>query len=178
MIARTHNVLFLCAGNAGQSQIAAVLLNRRGRGRFKGFSAGSAPADRPNPYAHELLETQGLATPDLRSTSWDEFARPSAPKMDFVITVCDRAAASGWPECPGNPVTAHWSIPDPNAVKGSHAERRHAFRAAYQSLDRMIAQFVGLPPEELGRIRRKRWVEEFARARNERAPAPRTMSAL
>jgi protein-tyrosine-phosphatase len=139
------NVLFLCTGNSARSILAESLLNQLGRGRFRAFSAGSHPGGRVNPLALELLEKNHFPTGELRSKSWDEFAQPAAPHLDFVITVCDNAAGEACPVWPGQPMTAHWGIPDPAAAEGSDEHKRHAFVEAMNQLQRRISMFVSLP---------------------------------
>lgn len=138
-----HNVLFLCTGNSARSILAEAYLNARGAGRFRAFSAGSHPAGKVNPLALELLAAKGIPADGARSKSWDEFAAPGAPKLDYVITVCDNAAGEACPLWPGKPLTAHWGVADPAAVQGSDAEKRAAFLAAFAELsariDRMLA---------------------------------------
>jgi len=146
---RRYNVLFLCTGNSARSILAEAYLNARGGGRFVAYSAGSHPAGRVNPYALELLERLGISTQGLRSKSWDEFARPDAPRMDIVITVCDSAAGEQCPFWPGRPVTAHWGVPDPAAVQGSEDEKRKAFEAAFGQLSARIDRLLALPIESL-----------------------------
>lgn len=148
-MSKIYNVLFLCTGNSARSVLAEVLLNHWGHGRFRGYSAGSFPKGEVNPYTLELLRAYRLPTEGLRSKSWNEFARSGAPVMDFVFTVCDQAAGEVCPIWPGNPITAHWGIPDPAAVEGSDAEKMQAFRAAYRTLDTRIKLFVSLPLEKL-----------------------------
>lgn len=148
-MSKIYNVLFLCTGNSARSVLAEVLLNHWGHGRFRGYSAGSFPKGEVNPYTLELLRAYRLPTEGLRSKSWNEFARSGAPVMDFVFTVCDQAAGEVCPIWPGNPITAHWGIPDPAAVEGSEAEKMQAFRAAYRTLDTRIKLFVSLPLEKL-----------------------------
>ena len=143
------NVLFLCTGNSARSILGEVIVNNAGDRRFRAFSAGSRPAGRVNPYALELIESLGYETADLRSKSWDEFAGPEAPAMDFVFTVCDSAASESCPVWPGHPMTAHWGIPDPAAVEGSEAEKRAAFADAHRNLSRRIQRFMALPVESL-----------------------------
>ena len=145
-----RNVLFLCTGNSARSILAEALLNAKAHGRFRAFSAGSRPAGRVNPYALALLDEQGIATSDLRSKSWDEFAAPGAPAMQYVFTVCDNAAGEACPHWPGHPATAHWGIPDPAAVEGSDDEKRRAFRTAFERLSTRIDAFLDLPLETLG----------------------------
>ncbi|MBU4500332.1 MAG: arsenate reductase ArsC [Thiobacillus sp.] len=140
-----YNVLFLCTGNSARSILAEGLLTHLGKGRFRAFSAGSHPAGQVNPFALELLEKNHFETGDLRSKSWDEFARPDAPHLDFVITVCDNAAGEVCPVWPGQPMTAHWGIPDPAAVAGTDEKKRHAFVDAMNQLQRRICMFVSLP---------------------------------
>jgi len=130
VIASSYNVLFLCTGNSARSILAEVLLDHWGKGRFKGYSAGSFPRGAVHSLALDLLEKSHLPTGGLRSKSWNEFAEPSALRMDFVFTVCDQAAGETCPVWPGNPVTAHWGVPDPAAALGAEAERRRAFREA------------------------------------------------
>lgn len=136
------NVLFLCTGNSARSILAEALLNALAQGRYRAYSAGSRPAGRVNPFALRLLEGKGFGTHGLRSKSWDEFARPDAPRMDFVFTVCDSAAAETCPVWPGHPVTEHWGIPDPAAVRGSDEDKRRAFDAAFTQLAARIRGFL------------------------------------
>jgi protein-tyrosine-phosphatase len=143
------SVLFLCTGNSARSILAEAYLNQTARGRFRAFSAGSQPAGRVNPLAIELLQKSSLATEGLRSKSWDEFAGPNAPKLDFVFTVCDSAAAAVCPVWPGHPATAHWGVPDPAAVQGTDAQKRQAFRDAFTTLARRIDLLLALPVERL-----------------------------
>jgi protein-tyrosine-phosphatase len=139
------NVLFLCTGNSARSILAEAVMNQLGEGRFKGYSAGSRPAGEPNPFAINLLQREGIDTAFARSKSWDEFASPGAPKLDFVFTVCDNAAAEECPFWPGQPVSAHWGLPDPASVEGSDAEKALAFADTYRALTRRIGAFVALP---------------------------------
>jgi protein-tyrosine-phosphatase len=143
--ARPFHVLFLCTGNSARSILAESILNRSGSGRFRAFSAGSYPKGTVHPLALELLAEEGLPTDALRSKSWDEYAAPEAPPIDFIFTVCDNAAGEACPVWPGKPASAHWGIPDPAAVEGSDTERRGAFRAAYRALHARIERFVALP---------------------------------
>lgn len=151
MDARPFSVLFLCTGNSARSILAERLLDLRGSGRFRGFSAGSHPKGAVHPLALELLRSQRVPVEGLRSKSWDEFAVPGAPAVDLVITVCDDAAGETCPAWPGGPLTAHWGIADPAAVTGSDAEKRRAFERAYRALDRRIGALVELPIADLGR---------------------------
>jgi arsenate reductase len=160
---KIYNVLFLCTGNSARSILAEVLLEHWGRGQFKAYSAGSFPKGAVHPLALDLLEKLGLPTGSLRSKSWNEFARRGAPAMDFVFTVCDQAAGEVCPVWPGNPVTAHWGVPDPAAVQGTEAEQRRAFREACVTLEKRIKLLVALPIEKLDRLAIKRNVDEIGR---------------
>jgi arsenate reductase len=153
MSEQPFNVLFLCAGNSARSIIAESLLNHWGRGRFAGFSAGSDPKDEVHPMALELLESMNVPTEGLRTKSWDDFASPGAPEMDFVFTVCDDAADEVCPVWLGQPMTAHWGIADPAAVRGTEKEQRAAFRIAFSELDSRIKLFTSLPIRTLDRIK-------------------------
>jgi len=150
------SVLFLCTGNSARSILAEAYLNHAARGRFRAFSAGSQPAGRVNPFAIELLQKSTLPTEGLRSKGWDEFALPGAPKMDFVFTVCDSAAAEACPVWPGHPVTAHWGVPDPAAVRGTDEDKRRAFKQAFTALARRADLFLALPLEKLERLALKK----------------------
>jgi arsenate reductase len=143
------SVLFLCTGNSARSILAEAYLNQAARGRFRGYSAGSHPAGKVNPFALELLQKSRLPTSAARSKSWDEFARPGAPKIDFIFTVCDSAAAEACPVWPGHPLTAHWGVPDPAAVHGPDEQKRRAFEDAFTALSRRIDLFLALPMEKL-----------------------------
>jgi arsenate reductase (thioredoxin) len=140
-----YNVLFLCTGNSARSILAESLLNNLGKGRFHAFSAGSHPAGQVNAFALALLEKNHFPTGELRSKPWDEFTEPNALRLDFVITVCDKAAGEVCPVWPGQPITAHWGIPDPAAVEGSDDAKHHAFVEAMSQLQRRISMFVSLP---------------------------------
>ena len=140
-----YNVLFLCTHNSARSVIAECIINRLGAGKFRGFSAGSAPRGSIHPYALDMLRNQNYDVSGLRSKSWDEFAAPGAPRMDFVFTVCDDAASEVCPIWPGQPMTAHWGIPDPSAAAGSEAERRYAFADTHRMLYQRVGIFVNLP---------------------------------
>jgi arsenate reductase len=156
-----YNVLFLCTGNSARSILGEVILNNAGDPRFRAYSAGSRPAGRVNPYALELLASLGYETAGLRSKSWDEFAGPDAPAMDFVFTVCDGAASESCPVWPGHPMTAHWGIPDPAAAEGSEAEKRRAFAEAQRMLDNRIRLFRNLPIDSLDRLSLRRNLVEI-----------------
>ena len=162
---RIYNVLFLCTGNSARSILAEVLVEHWGKGRFKGYSAGSFPKATVHPLALEELERRHLRVTGLRSKSWNEFARPGAPLMDFVFTVCDQAAGEACPVWPGNPVTAHWGVPDPAAVDGAEVEQRRAFRDAYLALENRIKIFVALPIDKLDRMAIKQRVDDIGRLR-------------
>ncbi len=150
--AKTYNVLFLCTGNSARSILAECVLNRLGRGRFHAYSAGSYPKGTVHPYALDLLTRQNYAVESLRSKSWDEFAAFNAPLLDFVFTVCDNAAGEVCPIWPGQPMTAHWGLPDPAAVEGSEAERRLAFADTMRMLHNRLGLFVSLPIESLDKL--------------------------
>jgi arsenate reductase len=158
------NVLFLCTGNSARSIMAEAILNHKGIGRFAAYSAGSHPSGQARPEALHQLEAAGMSTAGLRSKSWDEFAGPDAPKMDFVFTVCDNAANEVCPYWPGQPMTAHWGIPDPAAVKGTPEEIARAFHDAFVVLDRRIGLFLALPHGTLERLAIQRKIEEIGRA--------------
>ena len=144
-MSRHYNVLFLCTGNSARSIMAEALLNHKSRGNFTAFSAGSHPSGTPRPEALAQLQSAGIGIEGLRSKSWDEFATPGAPHLDFVFTVCDNAANEACPYWPGQPMTAHWGITDPAAVKGTPEEIARAFREAFIILDRRIGLFLSLP---------------------------------
>lgn len=152
MSEKTYNVLFLCTGNSARSVLAETILNREGKGRFKAFSAGSHPTGTVNPHAIEILRLNNYSTDGLRSKSWDEFAVPGAPVMDFVFTVCDNAAGEVCPIWPGQPISAHWGFPDPAAFEGSIAETRAVFADVYRQIFTRIALFTALPVTSLDRM--------------------------
>ena len=164
MTDKTDNVLFLCTGNSARSILAEVLIEHWGKGRFQGFSAGSFPSGSVHPLALDLLDRLHLHTDGLRSKSWNEFARPGAPVMDFVFTVCDQAAGEVCPAWPGNPITAHWGVPDPAAVEGSEDQRRQAFRDVHRQLEARIKLFVALPIDKLDRMAVKHKVDRIGHA--------------
>ncbi len=170
MSERIYDVLFLCTGNSARSILAESILNRAGHGRFRAHSAGSLPKGRVHPMALELLRARGYETNALRSKSWDEFANPGAPKLDFVFTVCDNAAAEVCPIWPGQPMTAHWGIADPAAVSGTPLDQSRAFRRAYQELARRIDLFLALPLSSIDRMSLKNRLDEIGKS-------PRAMEA-
>ena len=155
------NVLFLCTGNSARSILAEAILNRLGAGRFRAFSAGSMPAGKVNPHAIALLKQMNHPTDGLRSKSWEEFSGPDAPQLDFVFTVCDNAAQEVCPIWPGQPMTAHWGLPDPAAVRGSEAEIAVAFADTYRMLRQRIGIFVSLPLAKLDRMSLKRRLDDI-----------------
>jgi arsenate reductase len=158
---RAFNILFLCTGNSARSILAEAIMNRVGAGKFVAYSAGSMPKGEVHPKALELLARLDLPTAGLRSKSWDEFAVPGAPELDFVITVCDNAAGEVCPIWPGQPMTAHWGIPDPAAVEGLPVEVNFAFNDAYRVLNNRLTLFASLPFESLDRMSLKRRMDEI-----------------
>ena len=149
MVDKIYNVLFLCTGNTARSILAEGILRKDGAGHFKAFSAGSQPKGVVNPLALKVLGAYGYPTDDYRSKSWDEFASPNAPEMDFVFTVCDSAAGEACPYCPGQPMTAHWGIPDPAAKVGTLIEQEAAFVTAFKQMKSRISVFTSLPIKSL-----------------------------
>jgi arsenate reductase len=160
-----YNVLFLCTGNSARSIMAEALMDHYGAGRFKGYSAGSFPKGAVHRLALQLLREQGLGAEGMRSKSWDEFARPDAPVVDFVFTVCGQVAAEPCPVWPGQPITAHWGVPDPAAVQGDDAARMLAFRDAFRMLERRIGLLVALPIRSLSALAIRRKLEEIGNLR-------------
>jgi arsenate reductase (thioredoxin) len=158
------NVLFLCTGNSARSIMAEVVLNRLGRGKFKAYSAGSQPAGAINPIALQVLHQAHYDTSGLHSKSWDEFAKPGAPKLDFVFTVCDNAAQEVCPIWPGQPMTAHWGLPDPVKAQGSDAERHLAFADALRMLTNRIGIFVSLPFDKLSKLSLQKHLDEIGQS--------------
>ena len=158
---RHYNVLFLCTGNSARSIMAEAILNHKGRPSFAAYSAGSHPSGTVRPEALRQLESAHIATTSARSKSWEEFARPDAPKLDFVITVCDNAANEICPVWPGQPISAHWGVPDPAAVEGSDAEKQRAFREAFFMLERKISLFLSLPLASLDDLALKRELDNI-----------------
>lgn len=165
MAEKVFGVLFICSGNSARSILAEAILNRDGKGRFRAFSAGSHPKGRVHAYAIDLLKRMNYPLDGLRSKSWDEFARPDAPQLDFVFTVCDNAAGEVCPVWPGQPMTAHWGAPDPAAVAGSEAEKRAAFAETYRMLNNRISIFVNLPIASLDRLSLKKRLDEIGRGK-------------
>ena len=163
MAERNYNVLFLCTGNSARSIMAEALLNHWGKGRFKAYSAGSFPKTEPNPFALAQLRDAGLPTDGLHSKSWDVFAKPGAPAMDFVLTVCDQAADEVCPIWPGQPMTAHWGVADPAAIEGSDELKRAGFRKAFRELENRIKLFTRFRIAALDQIALKRKVDEIGR---------------
>jgi arsenate reductase len=161
MMGKSYNVLFLCTGNSARSIMAEAIFNRKGRPNFTAFSAGSHPSGLAHPEALKQIEASRMSTAGLRSKSWDEFALPDAPRMDFVFTVCDNAAKEMCPVWPGQPITAHWGVPDPAAVKGSPEQIERAFRDAFMILDRRITLFLNLPLPILGQLAIKRKIDRI-----------------
>ncbi len=160
---KIYNVLFLCTGNSARSIIAEAILDRLGRGKFKAFSAGSHPKGEVHPFALQLLKGLNHDTAFARSKNWDEFAVAGSPQMDFVFTVCDNAAAEACPVWPGQPMTAHWGVPDPAAAEGSESERRFAFAETYRMLNNRIGIFISLPMVALDRLALQRRLDEIGR---------------
>ncbi|MGA2571138.1 MAG: arsenate reductase ArsC [Terracidiphilus sp.] len=163
-MSRHYNVLFLCTRNSARSLMAEAILNHRGKGAFTAFSAGSHPTGSPRPEALQQIASAGVPVAGLRSKSWDEFAAADAPKMDFVFTVCDNAAKEQCPFWPGQPLTAHWGVPDPAAAKGTPEEIARAFRDAFVILDRRIALFLALPLASLQALAIQREIDRIGRS--------------
>ena len=165
MTDRPYNVLFLCTGNSARSILAEALINHWGRGRFVGYSAGSSPKGKVHPIALELLEHLNMPTEGMRSKSWNEFEEPGAPKLDFVFTVCDNAAAEACPAWPGQPMTAHWGVADPAAVQGSDTDRWLAFQQAFLEIESRIKIFTSLPIKSLDRVKLQERLREIGQSR-------------
>ncbi|MES9969240.1 MAG: arsenate reductase ArsC [Candidatus Thiodiazotropha sp.] len=160
---KIYNVLFLCTGNSARSIFAECLMNRFGSGRFRGFSAGSHPKGELNPYTIIELKRNNYLTEELRSKDWEEFAGDGAPTMDFVFTVCDKAAAEVCPVWPGQPMSAHWGIMDPAAIEGTDIEKKAAFSKAYSELQNRISIFVSLPFESLDKLKLQEKLDEIGK---------------
>jgi len=167
---KIYNVLFLCTGNSARSVMAEVILDRAGQGKFKAYSAGSQPKGRVHPYTLDLLQNLHYDVSGLRSKSWLEFAQPDSPKLDFVFTVCDNAAGETCPVWPGQPMTAHWGIPDPAAAEGSEAEIRYAFADALRMLTNRINIFVSLPLAKLDRLSLQKRLDAIGRTKDAGGP--------
>ncbi len=168
---RVFNVLFLCTGNSARSIMAEAILNRIGAGKFRAFSAGSHPKGEINPHAARLLRKLGYNISGMYSKSWEEFAKPGAPKLDFVFTVCDEAAGESCPVWPGQPTTAHWGVPDPAKATGTDAEIAVAFNDAYRMLHQRIAVFTALPIEKLDRLNLKNKLDEIGKLQDDATAA-------
>ena len=165
------NVLFLCTGNSARSILAESILNREGMGRFRAYSSGSIPTGKVNPHALNLLKRLNYDVSGLRSKSWEEFAKDSAPKLDFVFTVCDNAANEVCPIWPGQPMTAHWGVPDPAAVEGTEAERAFAFDDTYRMLNQRISIFVSLPLQSLSKLSLQKQLDDIGKTATSKEPA-------
>lgn len=163
MVDHVFNVLFLCTGNSARSILAEAIMNREGQGRFKGFSAGSFPKGHVHPFALDLLKKANHPTTELHSKSWEEFAEPGAPQMDFVFTVCDNAANEICPVWPGQPMSAHWGLPDPAEVQGTEVEQRLAFADTYRMLRNRISVFTSLPMTSLDKLSLQKRLDEIGR---------------
>ncbi len=166
---REYNVLFLCTGNSARSLIAEAIMTREGIGRFKAFSAGSQPASEAHPYALDILKTANHGITGLRPKDWNEFATPDAPTMDFVFTVCDAAANETCPVWPGQPMTAHWGLPDPAQFEGTEAEKRVIFSDTYRMLTNRISVFVNLPLTSIDKLTLQTRLDEIGHPQSERA---------
>ena len=162
---KIYNVLVLCTGNSARSILGEVLFNVLGKGKFRAYSAGSKPTGKPNPFALELLQQYGHSIEGLRSKSWDEFAAPGAPDIDFIFTVCDNAAGETCPIWPGHPATAHWGLPDPAHIEGDEA-RRAAFKKTYEQLARRIQLFMSLPINKLDKLTLKEKLAEIGKIKD------------
>lgn len=167
-----YNALFLCTGNSARSIMAEAILSKLGRGKFRAYSAGSDPKGRVNPYTIQLLQSLGYETSAFRSKSWNEFAKPEAPALDFVFTVCDNAAGETCPLWPGQPMTAHWGVPDPAEAQGSEAEIAVAFKDAYRMLHQRIGIFVALPVSSLDKLSLQTKLKEIGRLSAARIQEP------
>jgi arsenate reductase len=169
--AKVYSVLFLCTGNSARSVIAEALMNSEGKGRFRAYSAGSMPTGRINPHTIPIVEALGFSASQFRSKSWDEFAAPGAPPLDFIFTVCDNAAGEVCPIWPGKPMSAHWGVPDPAAVKGSEAEISAAFSETARQLRNRIQLFLNLPLASLDRLSLQAKLKEIGQTHDKRADA-------
>lgn len=169
MADKVFNVLFICTGNSARSILAEAILNREGGGKFRAFSAGSHPKGAVHPYALDLLRRTNHPTGELRSKSWDEFAAPGAPALDFAFTVCDNAAGEVCPTWPGQPMTAHWGLPDPAAIEGNEALKRAAFAETYRMLANRTSIFVNLPLASLDRLSLQKRLDDIGRQKHQAA---------
>ena len=169
MTDKVFNVLFICTGNSARSILAEAILNREGMGRFKAYSAGGHPKGAVHDYALDLLRRMNYAVGGLRSKDWEEFAAPDAPKLDFAFTVCDNAAGEICPVWPGQPMTAHWGLPDPAAAEGNEALKRAAFADAYRMLANRISIFVNLPLASLDKLTLQKRLDEIGRKKDQAA---------
>jgi arsenate reductase len=167
MTERIYNVLILCTGNSARSIMAEALINTMGQGRFRAYSAGSHPTGKVNPFAVEKVESVNYPTESLRSKSWDEYATPDAPKMDFIITVCDNAAGEMCPVWPGQPISAHWGFEDPAAVEGTDAEKRRAFEQTFRHMMNRVRLFLNLPLKMLDQTAIKRELANIGKTEQE-----------
>jgi protein-tyrosine-phosphatase len=168
---RPYNVLFLCTGNSARSILGEAILNKIGKEKFNAYSAGSVPKGEVNPHSIALLQRLGFPIEGLRSKSWDEFAKTDAPRLDFIFTVCDNAANEVCPIWPGQPMTAHWGVPDPAAVEGSEAEITQAFRDAFMALQRRIELFANLPMRSLDRMSLKKHLDAIGKTEDAKTSA-------
>lgn len=173
MTDKTLNVLFLCTHNSARSIIAECVMNRLGNARFKGFSAGSQPSGRVHPYALDMLKQLNYDTRDLHSKSWEVFTGPEAPALDFVFTVCDNAANEVCPVWPGQPISAHWGLPDPSAAAGTESEQRFAFADTHRMLYQRISIFTSLPLTALDKLSLQKHLDEIGRSD---APSPERLT--
>jgi protein-tyrosine-phosphatase len=167
-----YNVLFLCTGNSARSIIAEAILNREGRGHFRAFSAGSHPKGQVHPYTLDLLRQMHFEVSQFRSKSWNEFAKPDAPKLDFVFTVCDDAANEPCPYWPGQPMTAHWGLPDPAVATGTEAEIRLAFADTYRMLNNRISIFVSLPLSKIDKLSLQKRLDAIGKTKTANSDTP------
>ncbi|HEY3487243.1 MAG TPA: arsenate reductase ArsC [Gammaproteobacteria bacterium] len=165
MASRVFNVLILCTGNSARSIIAEALVNHWGQGKFRAFSAGSMPTGKVNPYALDVLERMRIPVKEPRSKSWDEFAKPGAPVMDFIFTVCDNAAGEVCPVWPGKPMIAHWGVADPATVTGDEAEKINAFQTAFRELENRIKIFANLPIQKLDKVKLQKQLHDIGKTR-------------
>jgi len=164
MADKIYNVLFLCTGNSARSILAESIINKWGKGQFRGFSAGSHPTGRVNPLALNLLKHFDFPTEGLRSKSWDEFSGGKGMHFDFILTVCDNAAGEACPVWPGHPITAHWGIPDPAAIDGTEMEKKIAFSQAFKAMERRIKLFLSLPIAGIDQIRMKQQIDAIGQS--------------